>query len=94
MSGKARSDRWRERKRKGLISLTIDVSPTHCRALMRMGLIAATHDLDKVMIARAVERFLNTAPAIQAVGDALYPNVENDMQRDDESESQAVYGVT
>ncbi len=71
-TGKVRSERWRERRRGGLIPLTVNVSPEHRRALERMGLIPAGHDLDRAAITWAVERFLDTAPAVQAVGDALY----------------------
>jgi hypothetical protein len=71
-TGKARSSRWRERRRSGLVPLTINVSPEHRRALERMGLIPAGHDRDRAAITWAVERFLDTAPAVQAVGDALY----------------------
>ena len=38
-TGKVRSERWRERRRGGLISVTVNVSPEHRRALERMGLI-------------------------------------------------------
>ncbi len=71
-TGKARSERWRERRRYGLISVTVNVSPEHRRALERMGLISAGFDQDRAAITWAVERFMDTAPAVQAVGDALY----------------------
>lgn len=71
-TGKARAERWRERRRSGLLPLMINVSMTHRRALERMGLILAGHDQDRAAITWAVERFLDTAPAVQAIGDALY----------------------
>ncbi len=71
-TGKVRSERWRERRRGGLISVTVNVSPEHRRALERMGLISAGFDQDRAAITWAVERFMDTAPAVQAVGDALY----------------------
>lgn len=71
-TGGERSSRWRERRRSGLIPLTVNVSLEHRRALERMGLIPAGLDRDREAITRAVERFLDTAPAVQAVGDALY----------------------
>ncbi|MGI4943363.1 MAG: hypothetical protein ACRYHQ_22830 [Janthinobacterium lividum] len=71
-TGGARSSRWRERRRNGLMPLTVNVSLEHRRALERMGLIPPGHDRDREAITWAVERFLDTAPAVQAIGDALY----------------------
>src|SRR5437763_16932044 len=79
MSGKARSERWRERRRKGLMSLTIDVSPAQRCAFERMGLISTGRGRDKEAVAWAVKRFLDTAPAVQGIGDALYPDAEDFM---------------
>jgi len=72
MSGKSRSGRWRERKRQGLMSVTIDVSPTHRRAFERMGLVKPGYDKDREALTWAVERYLDTAQAVQGIGDALY----------------------
>ena len=71
-TGKARSSRWRERRRDGLLPLTINVSLEHRRALEHMGLIAPGHDQDRAAITWAVERFLDTAQAVRSIGDALY----------------------
>jgi hypothetical protein len=62
--------------------LTIDVSPAHRRAFERMGLIATGHYLDKEAMAWAVQRFLDTAPTVQRIGDALYPDADDFMSED------------
>ena len=74
--GRTRSERWRARRRLGLIPVIIDVAPKHRRALERMGLIAAGYDENREALAWAVTRFLDAAPAVQEIGDALYPNAE------------------
>ena len=75
--GRARSERWRARRRLGLIPVIIDVAPKHRQALERMGLIATGYDEDREALAWAVVRFLDAAPAVQSIGDALYPNAED-----------------
>ena len=74
---KERSARWRERKREGLIAITIDVSRAHRRAFERMGLIDAGFDRDQASLRWAVERYLDTAPAVQGIGDALYRDAQD-----------------
>ncbi len=76
MNGKDRSERWRERRRKGKISVTIDVSLAHRLAFERMGLVAAGNDRDRQALIWAVERYLDTARAVQQIGDALYPETD------------------
>jgi hypothetical protein len=58
--------------------VTVDVLPMHRRALESMGLINAGYDRDPEAVAWAVTRFLNTAPAMQAMGEALYPDWPED----------------
>ncbi len=82
-TGKARSERFRERRRRGLITVSIDVSGDHRLALERMGLIDSGMDRDKDAIVWAVERFLDTAPAVQRIGDALYPASERPAAQED-----------
>ncbi len=84
-TGKARSERWRERRRKGLIALTINVSLAHRRAFERMGLVAPGSHEDRDALTWAVERYLDTAPAVQAIGDALYQDAD-DFTESDEAE--------
>jgi hypothetical protein len=83
-TAKERSARWRERRRRGIIPVTVDVVSMHRRALESIGLIRAGYDRDPEAVAWAVARFLNTAPAVQAIGEALYPDWPKD---DDEAES-------
>ena len=75
MSSKARSERWRARRRTGAIPITIDVLPSHRHALESMGLIEPGYDREPEALVWAVERFLNTAPAVLAIGNALFPEV-------------------
>lgn len=75
-TGKVRSERWRERRRKGLIAVTVDVSPAHRRAFESMGLVQHGHDRDRAALIWAVERYLDTAPAVQGIGDALFPDAD------------------
>jgi hypothetical protein len=42
-----------------------------------MGLIAAGNGRDRDAIVWAVARFLDTAPAVASIGNALYPNIED-----------------
>lgn len=76
-TGKVRSERWRERRRKGLIAIMVDVSPAHRRVFERMGLVQPGHDQDPAALTWAVERYLDTAPAVQGIGEALYPDPTN-----------------
>jgi hypothetical protein len=55
------------------VAVTIEVSLSHRRALETMGLIEAGREVDREAIAWAVARFLDTAPSVAAIGDALYP---------------------
>ena len=86
-TGKVRSERWRERRRKGLIVITVDVSPAHRRVFERMGLVQPGDDQDRAALAWAVERYLDTAPAVQSIGEALYPDT-NEFIDQPEDESQ------
>jgi len=57
--------------------VSVDVLPTHRRALEAMGLIAADCTQDREAIAWAVARFMDTAPAVASIGTALYLNIED-----------------
>lgn len=56
--------------------MTIDVAPAHLAALERLGLLNSGGDQDKAALAWAVERYLDTAPSVQGIGDALYRDWE------------------
>ncbi len=82
-TAKARSARWRDRRRLGAFSVSIDVLPAPRRALQTMGLIAAGNERNRDAIAWAVARFLDTAPAVASIGIALYPNVDEFFKAED-----------
>ena len=95
-TGKARSERWRERRRKGLIAVTVDVSPAQRRAFERMGLVKPGRDRDQDELRWAVERYLDTAPAVQGIGDALYkdaPEFTDQPENEDGKEDEYAYAV-
>ncbi len=71
---KARSARWRDRRRLGAIPVMVEVLPKHRHALEALGLIAPGNDRHPEAISWAVARYLDTAPAMRAVGEALYPD--------------------
>ena len=73
--GRERSEVYRERRRHGRIVTTIEVGPRQLAALERLALLEVG-DRDKVSIGRAVNRFLETAPYLSAMGDALWPESE------------------
>ena len=45
-----------------------------------MGLIAAGFDKDHAALVWAIERYLDTAPAVQGIGDALYRDAAEFME--------------
>ncbi len=71
---KARSARWRDRRRNDALLVKVEVLPKHRRALEAMGLIAPGHDRNPDAISCAVNRYLDTASAMKAIGEALYPD--------------------
>jgi hypothetical protein len=74
---RGRSEAYRDRRRDRRILVTIEVEPYQVAALERLAL----HDVgdrDKGSIATAVNRFLNAAPHLSAMGDALWPEGEED----------------
>jgi hypothetical protein len=84
-TGKVRSERWRQRRRSGSIAVTVAVSPAQRRAFERMGLIEPGCDQDQDELRWAVERYLDTAPAVQGIGDALYKGADAFSEPGDES---------
>jgi hypothetical protein len=67
-----RSEAYRERRRHGRVLVAVEVGPRHLAALERLALLEVG-DRDKISIAFAVSRFLETAPHLSAMGDALWP---------------------
>jgi hypothetical protein len=68
-------ERARERRRYGRVSVSIEVGSRQLAALERLALLDVG-DRDKRSIACAVIRFLRAAPDLSAIGDALWPEVE------------------
>ena len=67
-----RSQAYRQRRRQGRVSVSIAVGAHQLAALERLVLLNVD-DRDKASIARAVTRYLETAPHLSAMGDALWP---------------------
>jgi hypothetical protein len=70
-----RSEAYRERRRHGRVSVSIEIGQRQLAALERLALLDVG-DRDKASIAGAVSRFLETAPHLSAMGDALWPQNE------------------
>ena len=63
------------RARHGLVLVSLEVGPRQIAALERLALLDVD-DRDKASIAWAVSRFLDAAPHLAAIGDALWPESE------------------
>ena len=74
---RGRSEAYRERRRHGRILVTVEVGPYLVAALERLALLDVG-DRDKESIATAVIRFLEAAPYLSAMGDALWPESEEE----------------
>jgi hypothetical protein len=69
---RSRSEAYRDRRRNGRMLVTVEVGRRQIAAFERMALVAVG-DRDKTSIAWAVSRFLEAAPHVCAIGDALWP---------------------
>ena len=63
---------YRERRRDGRVLVSVEVGPKQLAALERLAILEVGNR-DKTSIAFAVSRFLETAPHLSAMGDALWP---------------------
>ena len=70
-----RTEAYRERRRHGRVLVQVEVSLHHLVALERLALLDSG-EREKACIAWAVERFLDAAPHVSALGDALWPESE------------------
>ena len=75
--GRERSEAFRERRRHGRVLVQVEVGPIELAALERLALLDAG-ERDKACIAWAVSRFLDAAPHVSALGDALWPAEEEE----------------
>ena len=74
---RCRSEAYRDRRRHARILVSVEVGPYLVAALERLALLDVG-DRDKGSIATAVNRFLRAAPHLSAIGDALWPESEED----------------
>jgi hypothetical protein len=70
--GRERSEAYRDRRRHGRMLVQIEVGPRQIAALERLALLDRG-EREKACIAWAVARFLDAAPHIAGLGDALWP---------------------
>jgi len=71
-AARERSAAWRDRKRRGVMLVTLEVAPSDLAGLERLALLPAG-ERDPSMVACAVGQFLAAARPLAAVGDALWP---------------------
>ena len=74
---RSRSEAYRDRRRHGRILVSVEVGPYQAAALERLALLDVG-DREKTSIATAVTRFLEAAPHLSAMGDALWPEGEEE----------------
>ena len=74
---RGRSEAYRERRRHGRLLVTVEVGPYQVAALERLPLLDVG-DREKTSISMAVTRFLEAAPYLSAMGDALWPDSAED----------------
>jgi hypothetical protein len=72
-----RSEAYRDRRRNGRVLVTLEIGSHHIAAMERLALLGIG-DRNKASIASAVGRFLETAPYVCALGDAMWPEPETD----------------
>jgi hypothetical protein len=73
--GRQRSEAYRDRRRHGRMLVNVEIGPHQLAALERLALLDAG-ERDKDCIAWAVSRFLEAAPHVSALGDALWAEDE------------------
>ena len=78
--GRERSEAYRDRRRHGRLLVSVEIGPRQLAALERLALLD-TGERDKACIAWAVSRFLDAAPHVSALGDALWPDDEEPDER-------------
>jgi hypothetical protein len=70
-----RSEAYRERRFRGRVLVSVEVGVQQLAALERLALLDVG-ERDRGCIAWAVARFLDAAPHVSALGDALWPESE------------------
>ena len=70
--GLARTQAYRERRRRGAMCVTVEVERDELHALERLGLLPVG-ERDPAAVGAAVARFMATADAVARIGEGLYP---------------------
>lgn len=76
-----RNEAFRERRRRGRVVVHVEVGPPQLAALERLALLEVG-ERNKACIGRAVTRFLDAAPHVSELGDALWPPEEEENDDD------------
>ena len=76
LQGRERSEAYRDRRRHGRMLVPVEVGPGQLAALERLALLDVGAR-DRESVSWAVSRFLNAAPHVSALGDALWPADED-----------------
>lgn len=71
-SGRLRSEAYRDRRRRGVLLVSVEVDRNDIAGLERLALLSVG-ERDPVNVGRAVARFLAATRPVAAVGDALWP---------------------
>jgi len=71
-AARQRSEAYRDRKRRGVMLVSIEVEARSIAALERLALLPRG-ERDPYEVACAVAQFLMAAPSVAAMGDALWP---------------------
>jgi hypothetical protein len=71
--GRERSEAYRLRRRHGRVPVLVEVGTHQVTAFERLALLVVGQR-DKASISAAVSRFLDAAPHVSAMGDALWPD--------------------
>lgn len=72
-AARLRSEEYRDRKRRGVMVVTLEVGRTELHGLERLGLLARG-ERDQYPVACAVAQFLCAVPAVEQIGAALFPS--------------------
>ena len=70
--GLARSQAYRERRRRGALCVVVEIERDELHALERLGVLPVG-ERDLAAVGAAVARFMGTADAVARMGEALYP---------------------
>jgi hypothetical protein len=78
--GRQRIRAYRERRRYGRVLVSVEIGPSQLTALELLALLD-TGETNKARIALAVSRFLDTAPHVSAMAEALWSDEEEPTEQ-------------